>query len=93
VKRVSPLPFSTAVEIWASVVHIAKERKVIIYAQHDCLGRKASSETKKKLLELINGFGKVAGFWVNDKNDFVFPMTSGNWNKIEQNCASFLGLL
>ena len=53
-------------------IQIGKEVKLSLFANHMILYIENPKDATRKLLELINEFGKVAGYKINAQKSLVF---------------------
>ena len=60
-----------------------KEIKLSLFAHNMILHTENSKDTTRKLLELINEFGKVAGYKINTQKSVVFLYTSNKRSESE----------
>ena len=82
----SPLLFNTVLEVLVTAireekemkgVHTGKEEvKLSLFADHMILYIENPKDTTRKLLELINGFSKVAGYKINTQKSVAFLYTN-----------------
>ena len=87
----SPLLFNIVLEVLATAIReekeikgiqIGKEVKVSLFAGDTILCIENPKDSTRKLLELINGYSKVAGYKINTQKSLVFLYT--NNEKIER---------
>ena len=81
----SPLLFNIVLEVLATVIReekevkgiqIGKEEKLSLFADDMILYIENPKDTTRKLLELINEYGKVAGYKINTQKSLAFLYTS-----------------
>ena len=89
----SPLLFNTVLEVLATAITEEKEIKGIqigkkevklsLFADDMILYRENLKDASRKLLELINEFGKVAGYKINAQKSVAFLYTNDEKSKRE----------
>ena len=82
----SPLLFNIVLEVLATAIREEKEKKGIqigkqevklsLFADDMILYTENPKDATRKLLELINEFGKVAGYKINAQKSLAFPYTN-----------------
>ena len=81
----SPLLFSIVLEVLATAIReekgikgiqIRKEVKLSLFADDKILYTENPKDATRKLLELINEFGRVAGYKINAQKSFAFLYTN-----------------
>ena len=81
----SPLLFSTVLDVLATAVReekeikgiqIGKEVKLSLFADDMILYIEHSKDTTRKLLELINDYSKVLGYKINTQKSLAFLYTN-----------------
>ena len=82
----SPLLFNNVVKVLATAIReekeikgiqIRKEVKLSLFADDMILYIEKPKDATRKLLELINEFGKVAGYKINGQKSLAFLYTNG----------------
>ena len=88
----SPLLFNIVLEVLATTVReekeikgiqIGKEVKLSLFADDMILYVENPKDATRKLLELINEFGKVAGYKINARKPLAFLYTNGEKSERE----------
>ena len=88
----SPLLFNIVLEVLSSEIReekeikgiqIAKEVKLSLFADDIILYIKNPKDAIRKLLELINEFGKVAGYKITTQKSLAFLYTNNERSKRE----------
>ena len=86
----SPLLFNTVLEVLATVIReekeiqIGKEEiKLSLFADDMIIYIKNPEDATRKLLELINEFGKVAGYKINAQKSLTFLYTNDEKSESE----------
>ena len=89
----SPLLFNTVLEVLAIAIRqknkikgiqIGKEEaKLSLFAGDMILYRENPQDATKKLLELINEFGKISGYKINTQKSVVFLYTNNKLSERE----------
>ena len=88
----SPLLFNIVLEVLATAIReekeikgiqIGKEVKLSLFADDMLLYIENPKDATRKLLELINEFGKVAGYKMNSQNSLEFLYTNGEKSERE----------
>ena len=81
----SPLLFNIVLELLATAIRaekeiigiqIGKEVKLSLFADHMILYIENPKDSTRKLLELINGYSKVAGYKINTQKSLAFLYTN-----------------
>ena len=92
----SPLLFNIVLEVLATAIRagkeiketqIGKEVKLSLFADDMILCIENPKDSTRKLLELINEYGKVAGYKINTQKSLAFLYT--NNEKIEKSRQQF----
>ena len=64
-------------------IHIGKEVKLSLFADDMILYIENPNDATRKLIELINEFGKVAGYKINTQKSLAFPYTNSERSERE----------
>ena len=64
-------------------IQIGKEVKLSLFADDMILYKENPKDTSRKLLELINEFGKVLGYEINTQKSAAFLYTNNERSEIE----------